>query len=121
MALVFSQFILSPILAPNVSIVCHVLYSCQRVTKRRNVVCEVQVSQLLRDPLYSKTGIVLRFSHAKVDGDEEEKRGENATLTNIDLGISNVRSQTAAGVTVECLEYVDEFVRDPVKFQYFPE
>ena len=37
------------------------------------------------------------------------------------VGISNVCFHTATGVKVEGIEYVDEFVRDPVKFRYFPE
>ena len=36
------------------------------------------------------------------------------------LCISNSCFHTAAGVKVDRLEYVDEFVWDPVKFQYFP-
>ena len=107
-------------------IVCYSLYSCQRVTNGRNVICEGQVSQPLLAPLDSKTGVIHRFSHDKVDGDEEEKRGENATLPHSclnvkHLGISNAFFHTASGVKVECLEYVDEFVCDTVKFQYFPE
>ena len=50
------------------------------MTNGRNVICEVQVSQPLLAPLDSKTGVVHRFSHDKIDDDEEEKRGENATL-----------------------------------------
>ena len=93
------------------------------MTNGRNVICEVQVSQPLLAPLNSKNGIVHRFSHDKIDDDEEEKRGENATLPHSSLNvehlcISNVCFHTAAGVKVE---YVDEFVWDPVKFQYFPE
>ena len=96
------------------------------MTNGRNVICEDQVSQPLLAPLDSKTGVVHRFSHDKIDDDEEEKRGENATLPhsslNVEhLGISNVCFHTAAGIKVECIEYVDEFVWDPVKFQYFPE
>ena len=97
------------------------------MTKRRNAICEVLASQpLLQAPLDSKTGVVHRFSHDKVDGDEEDERGENATLRHAclhveHLGISNACFHTAAGVKVECLEYADEFVRDPVKFQYVPE
>ena len=48
--------------------------------------------------------------------------GEKATmphacLTAEHLGISNVRFHTAAGVKLKCLEYVDDFIREPVKFQ----
>ena len=57
---------------------------------KRNVVCEVHVSQPLRAPLNSKTGIVHRFSHDKVDGDEEEKRGENVTLPLTPVLMSNI-------------------------------
>ena len=105
-------------------VVCHFLYSCQHVTKRKNATCEVKVSQPLLTPIDYKTGVVHHFSHDKVDGDEEEKRGENATLPHAclndeHLGISNTCFHTVA--EVQCLEYVDEFARDPVKFQCFPE
>ena len=96
--------------------VCYFLYSCQRVTNGRNVICEVQVSQSLLAPLDFKTGVVHCFSHDKVDGDEEEKRGENATLhhacLHVEHGISNVCFHTAAGVKVECLEEQCGFVKD---------
>ena len=119
-ALVFSQFNLSPILAPKcLYIFCYFLYSCQRVTNGRNVICEVQVSQPLLTPLDSITGFIHRFSHDKVDGDEEEKGGENTTLPlsslNVEhLCISDACFHTATENKVECLEYVGEFVWDPV-------
>ena len=113
-------------LLPDYYIVCYFLYSCQRATNGRNVICEVQVSQPLLAPLDSKTGVVHRFSHDEVDGDEEEKRGDNATLLlsslNVEhLCISNACFHTVPGIKEECLEYIDEFVWDPVTFQYFPE
>ena len=71
----------------------------------RNIVCEVQGSQPLLTALDSKTGIVHRFSHDKVDGNEEKKRGEDATLPHSSLNvehlcISNACFHTAAGVNV---------------------
>ena len=90
-------------------ILCYVLYSCQRVTNGRNVICEVQGSQPLLAPLDSKTGVVHSYNHDKVDGDEKDKRGENVTLPNSSLNvehlcISNACFHTAAGVKVECFE-----------------
>ena len=67
------------------------------MTNGRNVICEVQVSQPLLASLDSKSGV--RFSHDKVDGDDEEKRGENATLPD-HLCISNSCFHTAAEVKV---------------------
>ena len=89
------------------------LYSSQRVTKRRYVVFKVMVRQPLPTPLDSKTSIVRRFRRGKVDYDEEAKRLENETLhracPNIEhLYITNACIHTAAGMKVECLEYVDD-------------
>ena len=53
------------------------------------------------------------------------KGGEHANMTRAclyveRLCITNACFHTEAGMEVECLDYVDEFVRIPVMFKYFP-
>ena len=90
------------------------------MTNGRNVICEVQVSQPLLATIDSKTGVVHRFSDDKVNGDEEEKRGENATLPHSSCNVEHLCNSkacfhTAAGIKVglECPEYVDELSETP--------
>ena len=72
MTLVFSQIIFSPIFVPNGSMLVVIVCIPQRVTKRRDVFCKIQVRQTLLTLLDANTVIVLRFSHAKVDDDKEK-------------------------------------------------
>ena len=75
MGVCFGLLVVSPKpdLCPSCLVVCYFLYYCQHVTKRRDVICKVHISQPPVTPLDSKTSVVHRFSLDKVDVDEEEK------------------------------------------------
>ena len=80
MALLFWQFILIPILAPHVSmliVICFIIASAWLSAAQMS--SAKSMSPLLGS-LDSKTDVVYRFSHDKVDGDEDDKMEENATL-----------------------------------------
>ena len=52
-----------------------------------------------------------------------KRKGERRAASRLSyveyLGISNACLHTAAAVKVQCLEYVDEFIREPLKVSIF--
>ena len=125
MVLVFSLFILSPIFEPNVSML--LVSYC--------IPASALLSTDLQSPgqptssfwphsitkLASSIALVMTktIMMKKRKGERMQPRITPVSMSNISVFPTPVFTQQLE--LRLCIEYVNEFVRDPVKFQYFPE